>query len=374
MAFSYGFFNAKNLDRVYTAEDFTTYLSSLICNGILDTYGDNFSITAGDGLNVTIGTGKAWINGHYFVNDSPYTLSLQQYVDESLSRYVSIGICCDISDSVRACRLAVRQGTAATSPTIPTFDNTETATYLMLAAIRLKGSATNITASNITDCREDEKKCGYVRCILGKCKVSEMLDEMIQIRQDLSGLRDGSLSDAVKELQHYAFNTADRVFFKKDDDGNLFYQDSDGNNVTGEIKIDGIPYQFAPDGVLRTGFRTVFGKRYYYDPQTGNIQLGWVEYMDKMYYVTLSEGKLVNQHRTIDGKRYWFDSYGVAVESRCTNYPDADGDGKVSVSDATTVLNFSSECAAGNYTNDEDGWEKFLNDTYNKSDNSGGTE
>ena len=42
MAFSYGFFNAKNLDRVYTAEDFTSYLSSLICNGILDTYGDNF--------------------------------------------------------------------------------------------------------------------------------------------------------------------------------------------------------------------------------------------------------------------------------------------------------------------------------------------
>lgn len=35
MAFSYGFFNTKNLDRVYTAEDFTTYLSSLICNGIL---------------------------------------------------------------------------------------------------------------------------------------------------------------------------------------------------------------------------------------------------------------------------------------------------------------------------------------------------
>ena len=30
MAFSYGFFNAQNLDRVYTAEDFTAYLSSLI--------------------------------------------------------------------------------------------------------------------------------------------------------------------------------------------------------------------------------------------------------------------------------------------------------------------------------------------------------
>ena len=61
MAFSYGFFNAKNLDRVYTAEDFTSYLSSLICDGILDTYGDCFSITAGSNLSVVVGTGKAWI-------------------------------------------------------------------------------------------------------------------------------------------------------------------------------------------------------------------------------------------------------------------------------------------------------------------------
>lgn len=50
MAFSYGFFNAKNLDRVYTAEDFTGYLSSMICNGVLDTYGNNFSVTAGEKL------------------------------------------------------------------------------------------------------------------------------------------------------------------------------------------------------------------------------------------------------------------------------------------------------------------------------------
>ena len=138
MAFSYGFFNAKNLDRVYTAEDFTSYLSSLICNGILDTYGDNFSVTAGN-LSVVIGTGKAWIGGHYFINDMAYTLDLRQYVDESLSRYVTIGISCDVSDSVRACKLEVKPGTAATSPSVPVFENTDTKTYLTLASVRLNG-------------------------------------------------------------------------------------------------------------------------------------------------------------------------------------------------------------------------------------------
>lgn len=80
------------MDRTYTAEDFTGYLSSIICNGVFDTYGDYFSVTAGSGTSVVIGTGKAWIDGHYFINDTAYTLDLTKYVDESLSRYVIIGI------------------------------------------------------------------------------------------------------------------------------------------------------------------------------------------------------------------------------------------------------------------------------------------
>ncbi len=89
MAFSCGFFNSKGLDRTYTAEDFTAYLSSIICNGILDTYGQNFKLTAANsGLGVVLGTGKAWINGHYFINDSRYVIDLTSYQDESLPRYV----------------------------------------------------------------------------------------------------------------------------------------------------------------------------------------------------------------------------------------------------------------------------------------------
>ena len=42
MAFSYGFFNAKNLDRTYTAENFNDYLGSIICDGIQDNFGQCF--------------------------------------------------------------------------------------------------------------------------------------------------------------------------------------------------------------------------------------------------------------------------------------------------------------------------------------------
>lgn len=175
MSFSFGFFNAKNMDRTYTAEDFTGYLSSIICNGVFDTYGDCFSVTAGSGTKVIIGTGKAWIDGHYFINDTAYTLDLSKYVDESLSRYVTIGISCDVSENIRACKLEVKSGTATTTPTIPVFEDTASKKHLTLAAVFLKGGAKTIANSNIRDIREDENKCGYVKCVLGKCRVSEML-------------------------------------------------------------------------------------------------------------------------------------------------------------------------------------------------------
>ena len=200
MSFSYGFFNAKNLDRVYTAEDFTAYLSSLICNGILDTYRQCFAPTVRN-LSVTFGTGKAWIDGHYFISDTLHTIDLSSYVDESLNRYVAIGIYCD--RSTRTCGIRVLAGTAATSPTIPTFTNNNVTTYLTLAVVRLRAGTTAILDSDLTDCRADESKCGYCKCILGKCRVTEMLAEMAKTNATLDELqkRLDAMNSQITEMQ-----------------------------------------------------------------------------------------------------------------------------------------------------------------------------
>ena len=186
MAFSYGFFNAQNLDRVYTAEDFTAYLSSLICNGILDTYRQCFAPTVKN-LAVTFGTGKAWINGHYLISDTLHTVDCASYVDESLDRYVVIALFCDLS--TRTCGLRIQPGIAATEPVIPSFTNNNVTTYLTLAAVRLRAGATELTAEDVIDYREDESKCGYCKCILGKCKVTEMLVKMTQLKADMDALK-----------------------------------------------------------------------------------------------------------------------------------------------------------------------------------------
>lgn len=133
MAFYSGFFNSKGLDRTYMAEDFTGYLSSIICDGILDTYGQMFELTAASsGLVVRLGTGKAWIGGHYFINDARHTIDLTEYQDESLPRYVAIAIVCDTSEAVRDVYLEITPGTPAESPSLPSFPYDENKTRLLM--------------------------------------------------------------------------------------------------------------------------------------------------------------------------------------------------------------------------------------------------
>ena len=235
MAFSYGFFNAQNLDRVYTAEDFTAYLSSLICNGILDTYRQCFAPTVKN-LSVTFGTGKAWIDGHYFISDTLHTIDLSSYVDESLNRYVAIGIYCD--RSTRTCGIRILAGTAATSPNIPAFTNNNVTTYLTLAAVRLRAGATELTAEDVIDYREDESKCGYCKCILGKCKVTEMLVKMTQLKADMDALKaredaqDSKIAELEEKLKAFtsdvvaAGQCGEDVYYIRYADGHVLLQGS----------------------------------------------------------------------------------------------------------------------------------------------------
>ncbi|MBQ4466137.1 MAG: leucine-rich repeat domain-containing protein, partial [Oscillospiraceae bacterium] len=204
MAFYSGFFNSKGLDRTYTAEDFTSYLSSIICNGILDTYGQMFKLTAeSSGLKVNLGTGKAWINGHYFINDARYSIDLSSYQDESLPRYVGICIYLDTTEAVRSVTLKLFPGTPAESPQLPSIPQDADHVRLLMYAVRLNPSAESLTERDWYDYREDRNVCGYCRCILGKCKVTDMLAQLAQIEADIQGYNDtiAELTNKVDTLQ-----------------------------------------------------------------------------------------------------------------------------------------------------------------------------
>lgn len=203
MAFSSGFFNSRNLDRTYTAENFCDYLGSIICNGILDTYGDCFNLTAASsGLKVTVGRGKAWINGHYFINDARYSIDLSEYMDESLPRYVGIAIYLDTTESVRSVALRLFPGTPAESPQLPSIPQDADHVRLLMYAVRLNPGAESLTERDWFDYREDRNVCGYCRCILGKCRVSELMAEMAQLIAEVqeNNTTIQSLTTKVEEL------------------------------------------------------------------------------------------------------------------------------------------------------------------------------
>ena len=197
MAFSCGFFNSKGMDRTYTAEDFCDYLGSLICNGVQDSYGDCFAPTVGRGLYVSIGSGKAWLNGHYFINNDSHPISLTKYQDNNHPRYISIGIVLDTSESVRDIKLEVVAGTPSDDPLVPDIPSGGSKTALHLYAVRLSPDAEVLTEEDIIDYRDDETKCGYCKCILGKCKVSDMLTQFAQVIADI-----GHYQDTVDDLQN----------------------------------------------------------------------------------------------------------------------------------------------------------------------------
>lgn len=181
----YGFFNCADgtEDRVYTAENFTGYLSAIICDGILDTWGDCFSLSYSD-TSLTIGTGYAWIGGHYAILAQPQVIDVSAYADTGLSRMIAVGISCDTASSVRACSFEVAAGLAGSSDK-PAFTGTDTKKYLTLCYIKLAAGG---AIDSLQDVRDDETLCGYCKCILGKCGVTVLQEQMAALESRMDAL------------------------------------------------------------------------------------------------------------------------------------------------------------------------------------------
>jgi len=269
MAFHSGFFDSKELDRTYTAEDFTTYLSGLICNGILDTYGDSFALTStGEGRQVVVGTGKAWINGHYFVSDEPHLMDFSGWQDPTLPRYIAIIIACDTSDGVRNAWLDVVLGQPAENPVLPEIPTSETRTNLLLYAVRMNPDAPCITEADWFDYRADENVCGYCKCILGKCRVIEMTQEIAELKGKIE-----ELQPKVEDLSNVVIETG-RV----------------GDNVYYSLRKDGKAILTGTGDIWEYGENTVRGNSPFYSNKAlknMTIENGVTSLTDKFFFDTI---------------------------------------------------------------------------------------
>lgn len=150
MAFDFGFYNAVDHDRVYNAVQFGEMFDGLINDGIYATIGQAFSVRPGGGMNVIVGTGRAWFNRTWNVNSSEMSLTID-VSDLLLPRYDAVILEVDKRLSSRTNSIKVLKGTPATVPVLPTltYDDGAGLYQYLLASVYVKENAEEILKSNI---------------------------------------------------------------------------------------------------------------------------------------------------------------------------------------------------------------------------------
>ncbi len=178
MAIQSYFFNAiKNgdtYDRIYNAQDMTSYLNLLVSNGVFPNPSTMLQVRASAGMNVIVGAGSGWINGHKMVNTVDYPLTIDAS-DVLLNRIDRVIFYVDLTS--RTMGIDVLKGTAATSPTAPALTRTDDRYELCLAEIAVDKQVTAITASMITDTRGDNDVCGFVTGLIREIDTTTLFQQ-----------------------------------------------------------------------------------------------------------------------------------------------------------------------------------------------------
>lgn len=176
MAINSYFYNAivdgqGNYDRVYNAEDVTSYLDKIVGNGVFPNPSTQLQVRAGTGMQVIVADGQGWIKGHKLINTADLALSIDQS-DPLLSRIDRVIFYSD--SSTRTMGITVLKGTPAVSPVVTPLTRTTTRYEMCLANIKINKQITSISNSMITDTRPNSSVCGWVQGLIQQVDTSSL--------------------------------------------------------------------------------------------------------------------------------------------------------------------------------------------------------
>lgn len=149
-------------NTMYTAEDAQLWFATRT-SGVYA--GTHLPVTATGTMNVTVGTGIAWLHydtfaGCVYGNTDNRTLT----VEMSDGEYDRIDrVCVRLEMLNNLCYLYIKKGTAASSPVAPALQRDNLAYEISVAKIYVGVGVTAINAGNITDERLDSSVCGLMR-------------------------------------------------------------------------------------------------------------------------------------------------------------------------------------------------------------------
>lgn len=161
------FFNAVQsggaYDRLYNAEDVTSYLDLLVGNGVFPNPSTMLQVQPGAGMNVIVKAGAGWINGHKMINTADMTLSIDAS-DVLLDRIDRIIFYVDLRE--RDMGIIVKKGTPSSSARPPALTRNDQRYEMALASVSVGKQVTAINTAMIRDTRGDSSVCGYVQGLI----------------------------------------------------------------------------------------------------------------------------------------------------------------------------------------------------------------
>lgn len=225
MAETSGFFDAvynestDSYDLEYLAAQFAAYFALFVGNGVFGSPTNQLKVSSGDGMNIKVSPGWAFINGYWYHNDEELILSIASNLSSS-SR--SDSVLCRWDAGSRRISAAVQVGSTEVTRDGSYYD-------LKLADISVPAGANAIPESNITDTRINESVCGLVTHILEVQTTADLFAQYEAIFNDwFDSVKDQVTGDLAIRLQteftelnekvdSYQQNTEDMVTQYKSD-------------------------------------------------------------------------------------------------------------------------------------------------------------
>ena len=161
MSITYGFFNSVNGDRIYNADDFNSCIDAIASDGVFKRNGGGLQVGVNAGMSVQVLNGYARFKGYWIRNDAVMNLTIPA-ADTLYPRIDAVVI--RVDTSARTVTIAIKQGTAAATPTAPEMTRSATVNEYCLATVAVAANVTGISMPNITDTRGDASVCGWVKC------------------------------------------------------------------------------------------------------------------------------------------------------------------------------------------------------------------
>lgn len=176
MAFEYGFYNSIGGDRKYNAIQFGQIFDGIINDGVFLSIGEKFATTVGGGMDIIVGTGKAWFNHTWNLNTTkiPITLSVSHPV---LTRYdavvLEVNDSPDVSGRVNSIKLI--KGQPSSNPEKPALVNSDYIHQYPLSYIKINPGVTSLTAADV-EITVGQDPCPYVTGILRTTDITELFN------------------------------------------------------------------------------------------------------------------------------------------------------------------------------------------------------